>query len=73
MNNRLSEQVGERAVVKFMDRCFVLNLMIDEAFKNDIVFITNDRIAREWVKIQESLRVIHLEVSGSVVILSDHY
>jgi len=63
MNKKLFEVVGERAVLKFMDRCFVLNLMIDEAFKNDLVFLINSDIGDEWRKIQLSLMKIHNAVS----------
>ena len=59
MKNKLRNIVGDEKLGLFMDRCLVLNMIIEQTFENDAVVLSNEEISKEWSKVQASLMKIH--------------
>jgi len=43
--------VGDRKLMQFSDCCLVLNMIIDQTFENDVVFLCSQELSEEWKKI----------------------
>jgi hypothetical protein len=63
MANEMYPVVTEKNITEFMDICFVLNLMIDQAFEDNLIVLLNEEIAIEWTVIHICIENIHHKVS----------
>jgi hypothetical protein len=59
MANEMYPFVTEKNITEFMDICLVLNVVIDQAFENNLIVLLNEEIQIEWGVIKNSLASIH--------------